>query len=405
MNVKKILTSSAALAVIMTGCGGGGGDTSGNNNDSTVSGTVADGYLEGATVFLDKNDNGMIDVDLQEPTAITTKGGKFTLHASKSDIAKYPLVVSVPATAIDEDTNMSVGNKYTLSAPNGETFISPVSTLVKDYMDKNDVTVSKAKEYIAGQLGINIEDTYTDFVKQKNENVHKKAKVIANLKAALIKKVNDAGITENSAEAKAIEEYVNGEVLKKLSNVKTAIDVNNLNPIVAFENIREGITLSDPVAEISTIENKINEEKAKKLLKDSPITDLTDYTTIQQNTKYSKSYAGGITTDFKNYTIADSNNSVCTLYPLETTNVYNPYGPALIIDERDYTDDDLNSSVYLGTNGVWGNVEFNITWYYYTTEASHIDFYVNCVKRPAPVIKENNESNKIPDGSYIVHVD
>lgn len=50
MKTKKIFISGAVIAALFTGCGGGGSSSSSHSN-STVSGTVADGYLVGATVF------------------------------------------------------------------------------------------------------------------------------------------------------------------------------------------------------------------------------------------------------------------------------------------------------------------------------------------------------------------
>lgn len=92
-------------ATVIAGCGGGsGGSASSTANVATASGKVIDGYISGATVFLDLNFNGVLDAG--EPQTVSGDFGDYTLDLSPEDrecLGYVPLVVDVPAGAIDED--------------------------------------------------------------------------------------------------------------------------------------------------------------------------------------------------------------------------------------------------------------------------------------------------------------
>lgn len=98
---------------------------------TTYTGTVADGPLQGAIVFLDQDGDFMRDAG--EPSTLTDAQGRYRLEAWGLDTqqqASLSIVAEVPATAIDADTGQAVGQPYILSAPAREhSFISPISTL------------------------------------------------------------------------------------------------------------------------------------------------------------------------------------------------------------------------------------------------------------------------------------
>jgi len=375
MRKKTLFFVSVVTAALLTGCGGGGSSSNSSSAVSSITGKVADGYLVGATVFLDKNDNGTLDAG--EPNAITKQGGVYTISANSADAAKYPLIVDVPATAIDEDTNTTVGSHYTLSAPKGEKFISPISTLVQNYVENNsNATVDTAKKAIAAQLGIDVNATHLDYVENKNKNVHEKAKIIAKLKAELTEASANKNISEDIAGKKAFNKYLNDKIAKKLSDIKNGVDLNNLDADVVSKNINDAISLDDGYFVLTKIQEDKNAEKAKKLLGDGDIIDLKTSQYISQNTKYSKTYNGG--TDFKTFTIKNTNYSTCHLYFLDTTSSSNPY----INDGEGWSlagyTNKTDGPVLLSSSDE--DVSFTLTWMYYTVIGSHVDFYVNCEK-------------------------
>ncbi|RUO73290.1 hypothetical protein [Idiomarina ramblicola] len=104
----------------------GGGNDGGDDNDGdggtgvTISGKVIDGYVVGATVFLDINGNGQLDAG--EPSGKSKEGGEYAVDMSDVDesvqecLAFAPVVVDVPVGAIDEDLG-EVEEAYTMTIP------------------------------------------------------------------------------------------------------------------------------------------------------------------------------------------------------------------------------------------------------------------------------------------------
>lgn len=98
--------------MFFSGCGGGGEST------THISGNIADGYLIGAKVCADAN-NDKVCQDSELQTTLGAKGA-FTLLA---DAANNPIIAEVTTSTIDEDTDAVVVNAHVLSAPKGKTFI------------------------------------------------------------------------------------------------------------------------------------------------------------------------------------------------------------------------------------------------------------------------------------------
>lgn len=101
MNVCKWLSVSVCLT--LAACGGGGGETTATTA-MTLSGKAIDGYVQGATVYLDLNFNQQWDDG--EPLAVTTDTGDYRLELTEAqqECAQYvPLVVDVPVGAVDQD--------------------------------------------------------------------------------------------------------------------------------------------------------------------------------------------------------------------------------------------------------------------------------------------------------------
>lgn len=150
---------AAILTVgLVAGCGGGGGTPA---TSAAVSGTVADGYLVGATVFLDKNGNYQLDAG--EPSTTTDANGAYTLNVDPADVGKYPIAaMAIKGQTIDKDTNQAVPNSYMLSMPAtavsgtvSSNFISPMSTLIREKMAANpSMTLNDAKTQLRNQMNL-----------------------------------------------------------------------------------------------------------------------------------------------------------------------------------------------------------------------------------------------------------
>jgi len=141
-------------AGIMAGCGSGGSGSAAGTT-TTISGKVADGYLAGAEVFLDKNGNYRCDDS--EPRTTTDGNGGYSMTVSAADAAMYPMVARAMAgVTIDRDTNSAVTNSYVLCAPAGAAgFISPMSTLIWEKMAANPtMTHTEAMTQLRNQINL-----------------------------------------------------------------------------------------------------------------------------------------------------------------------------------------------------------------------------------------------------------
>jgi hypothetical protein len=150
------------MVAAVSACGGGGGDTPVLTSAAspaavtTVRGLVADGYLQGAEIFLDKNGN--YQWDETEPKTMTGPGGAYAMTIDPNDLGKFPMVVRViPDVTIDEDNpGQKVHNGYVMSAPAGMTdFISPMSSMIRQKMENGHMTMQQAADDMRKQLNFN----------------------------------------------------------------------------------------------------------------------------------------------------------------------------------------------------------------------------------------------------------
>ena len=184
---------------LLAGCGGGGTASNGTNNTTSVSktvvsGTVADGYLVGATVFLDKNINYMLDDG--EPSATTDATGAYTLTIDAADVGKYPIVaLAIKDSTVDLDTKTPVTSTYVLSmhgvsvTPSSSgtvtgtvsNFISPISTQIREMIESGKyATVQAAAEALRAQAGLPASANMTgDYVRNKDGDLHTAAQNMA----------------------------------------------------------------------------------------------------------------------------------------------------------------------------------------------------------------------------------
>lgn len=150
----------AAAALTLTACTDSTSDTmevdealnlNPNASDSeSYSGRVMDGYLQNALVWLDLNDNNLLDEG--EPSARTQAGGQFTLDLSRVnderraaderilDPRNYPLmVIAIPGETVEEAGEEGqvapISKGFFMMAPAGSSLVSPLTTLVKIQRD------------------------------------------------------------------------------------------------------------------------------------------------------------------------------------------------------------------------------------------------------------------------------
>lgn len=171
-SAKSLITMTAAAA-LLSACGSGG------VNGVGVTGRVIDGYLKGAVVCLDVNDNKSCDAN--EPTATSGAGGAFSLNPpSNLDLSTVRLIANVPATAVDEDTGAAVGTPYQLTAPANLAVITPLTTLALSYKDQGQ-TWAQALQSVKRDLAItdSLFKVDSDYVAEANVKTHNVARLVA----------------------------------------------------------------------------------------------------------------------------------------------------------------------------------------------------------------------------------
>ena len=149
--------------------GGSGGDDSsggGSNNQGptdSVSGSVIDGPLQNARVFLDIDDDGEWDED--EPYAFTDENGNYQLEAPEGYFDQYRLVAEISTETIDTETG-EVAHPYSLVFydPNTQSafegflstdfVLNPFTTMIQSEVEAGNAPLD-AVELVATHLGLN----------------------------------------------------------------------------------------------------------------------------------------------------------------------------------------------------------------------------------------------------------
>ncbi len=228
---------AAVIALSMTAAGCGGGSSNGvSATPGSASGIVADGYLSGATVCLDINTNKICDAG--EPSATTGTGGAYTLAVTDAtQLSQYPVLVEVPATAIDEDTGVAVGKKFVLSAPVGKPeFISPLTTMVQNQIEANPgMTADEAENELITSMGKDpaAVSLFTDYVEAKADTtnaaaddystLHNIAQVTARTLANNIETI-EAAVNDLQEAFDALIQIVVEEVVAQLATITTNVE-------------------------------------------------------------------------------------------------------------------------------------------------------------------------------------
>jgi len=164
---RKILLSGvlASILFLSTGCNGGGqGDTNSttsststtNNENKTVSGTVADGHIKGATVCIDLNGNNKCDID--EPTATSNLNGNYTINTDKN-ISGKDIIAS---GGFDIGRNAEFNSTLVGYIDGNNVNITPLTTITTFYAQEKNISFDEAKQDIASSLGINVNDIGKD---------------------------------------------------------------------------------------------------------------------------------------------------------------------------------------------------------------------------------------------------
>ena len=197
------------VPLFLYGCFG-----SDDNASTSLSGTVADGYIENATVCFDANGN--LTCDDSEPTATTAADGTYTVTASGSVEGLAVIAVVGPDSKDADDGGLTMseagkeGFNFMAPAENPEV-VSPLSTLVQfEIISNPDFSLDDAQGAVKETLGIDNDDLNLleyDFV-EAAETGDSFATNIKNVTEVLSSALGD--VTKNMTDDSAIASLKDG---------------------------------------------------------------------------------------------------------------------------------------------------------------------------------------------------
>jgi hypothetical protein len=181
MHTKLIIKISILLSLILlSGCGGGGSSSAPADKatpqptNRIITGKVVDGLIKEATVCLDINKNNLCDTN--EPTTTSDIKGEFSLDIGISS-GEY-IIISIGGidTATNQHFDALLKETVTVSTNNTitsqDTILTPLTTIATEVYEneKNNnstYTHAKAKQQIANNLGLTLEQISADPIQDK----------------------------------------------------------------------------------------------------------------------------------------------------------------------------------------------------------------------------------------------
>jgi len=235
----------------------------------SMSGKVADGYLASAKVCLDLNSNKVCDEG--EPSTTSTTGGEFTLDGvTQAQLDSAPLLVEViVGETIDEDhPSTTIDKKYTLTAPAGYAFISPLTTMVQSEIEDSGLSPEEAEGSVQAKLGTTL-DLEADYVAGSEggvnadefERLHKVAQVTVVVLQNNIELVEDvlAGADVSFEDLVGLIVAQVLDALETISNEVTSAG-ENFDP----DTVADSDALDDANVDAASIEDDIAEREAAR---------------------------------------------------------------------------------------------------------------------------------------------
>lgn len=203
---KKIVVSG--FVALLAGCGGGGGGGSSSPAPAEpatneLSGRVIDGYINGANVCLDINDNHVCDDG--EPAGLSSVGGTYVIEYTDTIAAGTQVLAEIPVGALDEDLGR-VEKAYSMQAPaESATVVTPLTTLVSQEVLSSGKKTSavEAEASVKATLGFAADKNLlgNDFIEDEDTMLQTVATVVATALAT-----TKDELTSNTAVAAELDE-------------------------------------------------------------------------------------------------------------------------------------------------------------------------------------------------------
>ncbi len=151
LTLASTVANGSSMSVSYTGSGAAAIQDTAGNDAATLSGqsvdvpngSLADGYIRDAHIYIDTNGDGTGDFDTG---VYTNASGNFFLPP------ETPVGTIIAIGGVNIDTG--VPNTLVYKAPAGSTTVSPLTTLVQTYADTNSVSAAAAETAVQDALGL-----------------------------------------------------------------------------------------------------------------------------------------------------------------------------------------------------------------------------------------------------------
>ncbi|EOY4516713.1 hypothetical protein ACVBOS_003598 [Vibrio vulnificus] len=277
--MKKVSLLAASVAIALTGCGGSdsGSGSNGNVAPGGVIVTGFDGYFNQAVVFLDKDNNGKLDIGSDTIFGLTDKEGRRTIPAGTQGVLALQTLTpgGTVQTALANHAPETYAGKYTIDmdhptqamahevvfrAPSKSTVISPLSDLVAIEMasgTSEEEAILKVSTALGGtpEQPIKLLSNFIDGA-DKNVSLHKTAQILTESKAANPSSYEKKATQFAEQAGKIVGDLTEDQV--KEVNYKPVIKdtAPNEDTLVPTEVINNKLTVSESAQ--SRVQNSLN---------------------------------------------------------------------------------------------------------------------------------------------------
>ena len=214
--LRAVITASLASSLVACGGGSSGSGDAGSDNSSAgatdTSVRAIDGYLAKANIYIDANQNGILDGAEKDSKVGATDSDGF-VQISSENFKKWLLVEAVAGQTVDSDSG-AVSETFVLTAPQGSRYITPFTHLAR--------STGKSYADLSSELRIPESVISGDYIEAQGDSNSEQAKSaeIAHALARFIvketkKKTNMDMISSNLIAAK-------DEVVKQIKDGKEA---------------------------------------------------------------------------------------------------------------------------------------------------------------------------------------
>ncbi|WP_153001090.1 hypothetical protein [Thiomicrospira sp. XS5] len=267
----KALVVTASFSLLLSACGGGGGSSSSGStlptpsdpdtSTQTVLGKVVDPAIENAIVKMCRIDSP--SMCLTQKTLTNAVGGYSLQVPGDTDLTAHS-IVSIGGS--DTETGESLG-RMALSSPlafseNGMLYVTPVTTLVSNYMMSQSVDVETARAAIASQL--NLSESILDDSTESSASLMKTGLMLTQV--GLNRTEGLSGLTVNNGDLDALidSQVSDATVRAKLKEtnryIQAATTVSGaVNAFVVHKAVLESAFLNS--ADLSDATTSSNAEK------------------------------------------------------------------------------------------------------------------------------------------------